>query len=482
MTPSPTSPGWWRRISLRARLVLSLLLVLAVALTVTGVTASTVLRSYLAGRIDDEMTTTVSSLRDGALAGPFRGPRQRQRLPSRYVVRVLAADGTLVADVLEPLGSEQPPDLSGVTPAEAAERAGVPYTVDNADGSPWRVLLTPLGTDQTFVLATSLDDVGETTARLRRIVLLVDLVVLLLGAVAALAAVRGSLRPLVRIEETAEAIAGGDLSRRVPEEGGTSTEIGRLSRALNGMLSQLEVAFAARAASEERMRRFMADASHELRTPLTSIRGFAELYRQGAVTGPDDLDRLMGRIEDESHRMAGLVEDLLLLARLDEQRPLRRDVVDLVVLAADAVHDAKAGAPDHTVRIELPDAGPDRGVLVLGDEERLRQVTMNLVVNAVRHTPAGTTVVVRAFNEAGAGVLEVSDDGPGLPESSKSSVFDGFTRPDPSRGREHGGGAGLGLTIVAALVRAHGGQVDVDSVPGAGATFRVRLPAAPPED
>ena len=481
MTTPPTSPGWWRRISLRARLVLSLLLVLAVALTVTGVTASTVLRSYLAGRIDDEMTTTVSSLRDGALAGPLRGPRQRQRLPSRYVVRVLAADGSLVADVLEPLDSEQPPDLSGVTPAEAAERAGVPYTVDNADGSPWRVLLTPLGTDETFVLATSLDDVGETTARLRRIVLLVDLVVLLLGAVAALAAVRGSLRPLVRIEETAEAIAGGDLSRRVPEEGGTGTEIGRLSHALNGMLSQLEVAFAARAASEERMRRFMADASHELRTPLTSIRGFAELYRQGAVAGPEDLDRLMGRIEDESHRMAGLVEDLLLLARLDEQRPLRRDVVDLVVLAADAVHDARVGAPDHTVRIELPDAGPDHGVLVLGDEERLRQVTMNLVVNAVRHTPAGTTVVVRAFNETGVGVLEVSDDGPGLPEPATGSVFDGFTRPDPSRGREHGGGAGLGLTIVAALVRAHGGEVDVESEPAAGATFRVRLPSAPPE-
>ena len=475
------STAWWRRLSLRARLVLSLLLVLVVALSLTGVTASAVLRSYLAGRIDDEMVSTVASLRKGPLAGPFRGPRQRQQLPSRYVVRVLAADGTLVADLLDPLGSDLAPQLSGVTSAEAARRAGTPYTLDNAVGTPWRVLLTPLGSGQTFVLATSLDDVDATTSRLRRIVLLVDLAVLLLGALVGLAAVRGSLRPLVRIEETAEAIAGGDLSRRVPEEGSPHTEVGRLSRALNGMLSQLEIAFAARAASEERMRRFMADASHELRTPLTSIQGFAELYRQGAVTGTDEMDRLMRRIEDESHRMAGLVEDLLLLASLDEQRPLRDDVVDLVVLAADAAHDARGSAPDHTVLLELPGGDADEehgGVLVRGDEERLRQVLMNLVVNAVRHTPAGTTVVVRTFIGDGSGVLEVRDDGPGLPVTTTGSVFDGFTRPDPARGRVDGGGAGLGLTIVAALVRAHGGEVEVDSAPGAGATFRVRLPLA----
>lgn len=467
----------WQRTSLRLRLLLSLLLVLTLALALTGFTASAVLRSYLAGRVDDEMVRTVASLRNGPMAGPFRGPRQRQPLPSRYVVQVLAADGTVVADLLDPVGGDQPPDLTGVTAAEAAERAGAPYTRENAGGTPWRVLLTPVGGGQTLVLATSLDDVDATTARLRRIVLLVDLVVLLLGALAGLAAVRGSLRPLVRIEATAGAIADGDLSRRVPEEGGPNTEIGRLSRALNRMLSQLETAFAARAESEERMRRFMADASHELRTPLTSIRGFAELYRQGAVTGSDDLDRLMGRIEDESRRMAGLVEDLLLLARLDQERPLRDDVVDLVVLAADAVHDARAGAADHAVRIELPQRDDGEGVLVRGDEERLRQVLMNLVVNAVRHTPAGTTVVVRAYQEAASGVLEVSDDGPGLPAAT-GSVFDGFARPDPSRGREEGGGAGLGLTIVAALVRAHGGEVEVESAPGEGATFRVRLPLA----
>ena len=229
------------------------------------------------------------------------------------------------------------------------------------------------------MLATSLDDVGGDHGRgCAASCSLVDLVVLLLGAVAALAAVRGSLRPLVRIEETARGHRPRATSPAgCPRRAARAPRSAGSRRALNGMLSQLEVAFAARAASEERMRRFMADASHELRTPLTSIQGFAELYRQGAVTGTDELDRLMGRIEGESLRMAGLVEDLLLLARLDEQRPLRRDVVDLVVLAADAVHDARAAAPEHTVRLDLPAgrrrarrAGAGRrGAAAAGDDE-----------------------------------------------------------------------------------------------------------------
>jgi two-component system OmpR family sensor kinase len=225
------------------------------------------------------------------------------------------------------------------------------------------------------------------------------------------------------------------------------------------MLAQLEEAFAARTRSEHRMRRFLADASHELRTPLTSIRGFAELYRQGAVRDPDEVDRLMRRIEDEAARMGGLVEDLLLLARLDQQRPLRQDLVDLVVLAADAVHDARAAAPEHVVRllVETPPHEGDAGILVRGDEARLRQVLMNLVSNAVRHTPPGTHVEVSARAVGGDAVLEVVDDGPGLPAAE---------------------GSGLGLTIVAELVRAHGGRLEVETAPGVGATFRVLLPPA----
>ena len=271
----------------------------------------------------------------------------------------------------------------------------------------------------------------------------------------------------------------------MPDEGAEHTEVGRLSRALNTMLTQLESAFAERTESEGRMRRFMSDASHELRTPLTSIRGFAELYRQGAVTGEEDLGRLMRRIEDESERMSGLVEDLLLLARLDEQRPLRRDVVDLVVLAADAVHDARATSPGHVVRLERGGDGAGDGAgagsaacWCCGDEERLRQVLMNLVTNALRHTPPGTTVTIGTRVEKGRALLEVRDDGPGLPTAATGTLFERFVRPDPARGRSSGGGAGLGLAIVAALVASHGGSVEVDSEPGAGATFRVWLPVA----
>jgi two-component system OmpR family sensor kinase len=451
------TPG---RFSLRTRLVVAVLLILAVALAVAGVAASALLRGYLAGRLDDEMVAVVGSLQRGMMGqrpGPMR--MMRQDLPSRYVVRVLAGDGSTLVQLADPITSGPQPDLGGVTTAVTAEHAGAPYTVTAADGTPWRVLLTPLSQGRTFALATSLRDVQATASRLRGTILVVDVAVLLLGAFAAVVAVRGSLRPLGRIEETAEAIAGGDLARRVPEEGGPRTEVGRLSRALNGMLAQLEEAFAARTRSEHRMRRFLADASHELRTPLTSIRGFAELYRQGAVRDPDEVDRLMRRIEDEAARMGGLVEDLLLLARLDQQRPLRQDLVDLVVLAADAVHDARAGAPEHVVRllVETPPHEGDAGILVRGDEARLRQVLMNLVSNAVRHTPPGTHVEVSARAVGGDAVLEVVDDGPGLPAAE---------------------GSGLGLTIVAELVRAHGGRLEVETAPGVGATFRVLLPPA----
>jgi two-component system OmpR family sensor kinase len=454
------SPG---RFSLRTRLIVAVLLILTVALGVAGVAASTLLRGYLAGRVDDEMVSVVGSLQRGMMGqrlGPMR--MMRQDLPSRYVVRVLGADGGTLVTLADPITAGPPPDLGGVTAAVAAEHAGTPYTVTAGDGTPWRVLLTPLPQGRTFALATSLQDVQATAARLRGTILAVDVAVLLLGALAALVAVRGSLRPLGRIEETAEAIAGGDLARRVPEEGGPRTEVGRLSRALNGMLGQIEEAFAARTESEHRMRRFLADASHELRTPLTSIRGFAELYRQGAARDPAELDRLMRRIEDEASRMGDLVEDLLLLARLDQRRPLRQDLVDVVVLAADAVHDARAAAPDHVVRltVETAPGDGDAGILVRGDEARLRQVLMNLVSNAVRHTPPGTHVEVRARAADGNPVVEVVDDGPGVAADE---------------------GSGLGLTIVAELVRAHGGRLEVETAPGAGATFRVLLPPAGPE-
>ena len=326
------------------------------------------------------------------------------------------------------------------------------------------------------------------------------------------AIVRTSLRPLVKIEQTAAAIADGDLTRRVPDpEPGAAepkTELGRLSRALNAMLTQIEAAFTARAASEtaarnaelgardaafaaqasetrarrseERMRQFVADASHELRTPLTTIRGFAELYRQGAAGSPEDTARVVRRIEDEAARMGLLVEDLLLLARLDRERPLVLGPVELPVLATEAVQAAQAIAPERDIALEIiPGAGD---LVVLADDARLRQVLGNLMTNALTHTPPDASVTLRLRSETGnLAVIEVADTGPGLPPEQAERVFERFYRADAARTRRTGGaaGTGLGLAIVAALVAAHHGSVEVLETPGGGATFRVRLPLAP---
>jgi two-component system OmpR family sensor kinase len=297
-------------------------------------------------------------------------------------------------------------------------------------------------------------------------------VVLLLTGVLGLVVVRAGLRPLEGVEATAEAIATGDLTRRVPP-GPPGTEVGRLSDSLNGMLHQIENAFRGREASEARLRRFVADASHELRTPLTTIRGYAELFRQGAVVDAEEQTRALERIETESVRMGVLVDDLLLLARLDQQRPLEREPVDLARLAAKAVEDARAADPDRTYVLAADDAVRE----VLGDTDRLHQVLANLLANVREHCPPGTTarVGVRTVDEEAGATwvqVDVTDDGPGLDPDQLSRVFERFYRVDGSR---TGGGSGLGLSIVQAVVDAHDGQVGCSSVLGQGATFSFRL-------
>ena len=476
--------GVVERTPLRVQIVAALLALVTLALVVTGVAATTALRGYLVDRVDSQLVSAAEPLLSRP-EGPRRFDRpgpEVYRPPSDFYAQVSDAAGQ-VTEVVEPTtGDTARPAMPLLDARTAALRAGHPFTVSaSAGGGEWRVLVVPLRNGaQTVSLGLELDGVDSTVRRLQLIVVVVSLVVLALLTLLVYAFVRASLRPLEAVETTAAAIAAGDLSRRV-REGDPRTEVGRLSRALNGMLTQIEAAFRARSQSEadarrseERMRRFVADASHELRTPLTSIRGFAELYRQGAAEDPAEVARAMARIEAEASRMGLLVEDLLLLARLDQQRPLERRPVDLLELATDAVHDARAVAPNRPVDLRvLGDEAP----IVLGDDARLRQVVGNLITNALTHTPDGTPVTVAVGSADGRVVLEVADEGPGLAPDEAARVFERFYRADPSRTREQGG-SGLGLSIVAALVAAHGGTVEVDTAPGAGARFVVALPPA----
>ncbi|HEY6706149.1 MAG TPA: HAMP domain-containing sensor histidine kinase [Actinomycetota bacterium] len=495
MTVRPLATGrrLLERTPLRVKLIVAVLTLVTVALVLIGTASVAVLDRYLVGRLDDQLELVArgsAGERPSGLPGPGRDHRGP---PSPYLVQYRFANGQLDEEVKNPLDEDQPTPHVPDDAAWFSANSGKVVTVPASGGAGrWRVAVQPRrdGSGGSVVVAASLDPIDSTTRQLRLIDLGVSLVVLAVLAGAGAAIVRASLRPLVEIEQTARAIAAGDLARRVPDRD-PGTEVGRLGRALNTMLAQIESAFSARAASEasarrseDRMRRFVADASHELRTPLTTIRGFAELYRQGAARDPAELDRLMRRIEDQAARMGLLVEDLLLLVRLDQQRPLDRSPVDLLALAADAVTDASAVAPDRRIELVLGsgDDRPRHALVVLGDSERLRQVLANLVGNALRHTPAGSPVEVRvgeaAFDGRPGAAVEVVDHGPGLTPEQTERVFERFYRADPARSGADGG-TGLGLSIVAALVAVHGGTVQVDSVAGRGARFRVVLPLAP---
>ena len=471
-----------RAAPLRLRLVAILLALALVALLVTAATAVTLLRGQLIGKVDAQVSAVARGVANGGpLTGLGGAPERRGQLPTTQYAVLLLDNGDQVQLGRRLNPAVPAPDLSEITPHLVRLMHGRAFTVEAVDGSvQWRcVALRITGTqagDVTLVVAQSLADVGDTVARMRAILAVVGFVVLLALGVLGWAVVRRALRPLTEVESVARTIAGGDLSRRVPQ-GPASTEVGRLAESLNSMLSQIEHAFAVREASELRMRRFVSDASHELRTPLATVRGYAELYRQGAVSKPEEIATAMRRIETEAARMGALVEDLLTLARLDEQRPEQRAPVDLTVLAADAVHDARALDPGREVRLSALH-GQLGAVVVQGDESRLRQVVTNLVANALRHTPAGCPIELLVGVQDGSGLLQVRDHGPGIAPEQVSSVFERFFRADPSRGRGRGGGSGLGLAIVAAIVASHHGQVGVSQTPGGGATFLVRLPLA----
>ncbi|HZD97816.1 MAG TPA: HAMP domain-containing sensor histidine kinase [Micromonosporaceae bacterium] len=491
---------------LRTRLIAGILALVALSLLAISVISYVGLNRYLVGRIDQELISTaqkpsILTLRDAPPSGAFV-------LPTNWLFASKTSNG------MGPVFPDLPVKSQPTWPRSATEVADLPrqpYTSRASDGTDWRLLAFYNQEGQLDFLGQSLTDVEGSIHRFLLIQLIVGGGTLLIITAIGAEVIRRSLRPLTQIEAKAAAITAGDLTQRVPEYEPNAevpkTEVGTLGRTLNTMLDAIEQAFQARAdsealardaanaahqaelrarRSETRMRQFAADASHELRTPLTTIRGFAELYRQGAARDPAEVARLMRRIEDEAQRMGLLVDDLLLLARLDQERPLEQIPVDLRVVAADAVAAAHVVAPARPVSLDVvTGTGP---LIVTGDELRIRQVVSNLMTNALTYTPAETPVVLRLSADVGsAGRLaqvDVVDSGPGLDDDHMAHAFERFYRGDTARTRRaeggHSSGTGLGLAIVAALVKAHGGTVEARRTPGGGATFRVRLPLEQP--
>jgi two-component system OmpR family sensor kinase len=470
----------------------------AVGLLVVDISSIFLLRSYLVQRVDQQLGIEVRRAQLIKLPSDYAG-RRGPDIGVRTATALYMSDGTLVAG---PGTVTTPPDLGGFAALSGHSGQG-PFTVDGRDGR-WRVEVAARpGRDGIAVAAASMSEIEQTEGTLLSIAGGVTIVVLVGIGFAAAKVVAIGMRPLTRMEEAAGQIAGGDLSLRV-EDADSHTESGRLGTALNVMLVRIETAMADKTASERRLRQFLADAAHELRTPLTSIHGFAELYRRGGVPVGADLDDAMWAIESEVGRMRLLVNDLLLLARLDEERPLDQRPVDLLAVAADTVRDAHVRVPTRFVLLGPLDDADDTfdPVTVAGDEARLRQVATNLVANALQHTPDDAEVVVRVGRspavaaiepenqqpaattgnrlppDSPVAVLEVADSGPGMNRSDAARAFERLYRGDPSRSRRHGG-AGLGLSIVAAIVQAHGGRCELWTEPGSGARFRVLLPAAP---
>lgn len=485
MTHPPTQRPRWSAISrvaprlaalpLRVRLVALLVLLLLVALSLTSIATSAVMRRQLMDSVDRDLNAAAEPTASQVLTQLFN--HRGEGIPTNYAVLFMPTDGSSPFGV-NPTGERLHPKIPILALNDPRVVHGTLFTVASTDGEMrWRVVPGQLRDGSaTFAVAVPLRGVDTTIQRMLGFAILIGLAVIASCALLGWFGVRRAFRPLAQIEDTAAGIAGGDLTQRIPEPT-SKDEVASLARSLNAMLAQIEQSFSVREASEDRMRQFVADASHELRTPLATVRGYAELFRQGAVTKPDDVAGAMRRIEDEAIRMGGLVEDLLLLTRLDSQRPLEKGPVDLTVLAADAVQDARALDSTRQVRL-LGLSGDLQPTTIEGDEARLRQVVSNLVGNAVNHTPEGTDIEIAVGSDAGRAKLEVRDHGAGVDPVKARKVFERFYRADASRVRGNGGGNGLGLAIVAAIVNAHGGRVGVAATPGGGATFVVDLPTA----
>ncbi|MGM7669577.1 ATP-binding protein [Microbacterium sp. A93] len=490
----------WKTSSLRTQLVVMTTGLMLLAVIITAALTASLFRQELVRQIDEDLFVNRNNVSRyltslGTNVDFFSSPQSILR----FYGELQDNEGKTTTNSSFTGANEDRPQVPSLDAAEVVERDNdafeVPGTTEASRG--WRVQMYRLESGEgSLAIALPLEPVHDSVDRVTSLVATIGLLATAGASVIAYGVTTRAFKPLLRVERTAAQIAAGDLSRRV-EIGAPDTEVGRLSRSLNAMLAHIEIAFRSKERSEEKMRRFIQDASHELRTPLVTIRGFSELYRHGGISDPEDVGAAMGRIEGEAKRMGQLVEDLLTLARLDEQRPLEHRPVDLMMLAHDAVLDARVNAPDREVRLEGLDGGRAGSAPTVGDEGKIRQVIANLVTNALRYTPEGTPLEIavgtvdvlpgsvhadgRQVHGSRDSVIEIRDHGPGIDEEDANRVFERFYRADSSRQRETGG-TGLGLAIVAAIVAQHDGTVRLDQTPGGGATMSMRLPWVGPSD
>ncbi len=479
----------FRHWSLRNRLLLATVVVAAIGIAASDFAANAELRGFLIRQVDSQLTSVADGSitrlvragiapsnddgTNGSTTSPFRAVSPLRGVPSATSLTLLDASGVVLGEVGGDISSGgSPATFSGMTLVQVAATKGKAFTVhtENPQTSTRAVAFVLPSNLGSVVISVSLNSVERTLHELSLLFLLISLAVLFLIGLISRWLITLSLKPLLEVEVIAAAIADGDLSARLPEMQ-SKTEIGRLTKSLNTMLGRIEESFEQKNASESKLRRFVADASHELRTPLTAIRGFAELHRQGAVSGTEKTKELVGRIEKESIRIGSLVEDLLLLARMDEARPHSLEPVDLTHLIKESVASALAAGPDHPIALEVP-----ADLYVLGDNKRIHQALGNLLANARTHTPSGTSIKVSAATSDLETTVAVEDSGPGLSESDQERIFERFFRVDPSRARHAGEGSGLGLSIVDAVMKAHGGSVSVESEIGKGSTFTLHFP------
>lgn len=467
----------WNAISLRTKVTGVTVLLLTIGLLVSGIGTMAMLKPALIGQLDTQLKAVEQDL-SSVLQLSKTGTTQ-QIAPTDYYYAVYSASGILLEQNWSDKPAASRPDLpNGITVAQAGTLEGAIFPIKSENNRTlFHAIAVPVtfddstGTLGTVVVALSTASVDRLMTTYLSIFLGLGIAIVIVGALLTRFLVTTTFAPLRQVEETAVAIADGNLSLRLPASAPTNTEVGRLNRSLNIMLARIDRAFADRARTIDQMQRFVGDASHELRTPLVSVRGYAELYRMGALQTPEDVAQAMDRIEKEAIRMGALVEDLLELARMDESRPLEISTFDLLTVAQDAALDAGAFDPERTITVS------GDSVEIQAEENKIRQVVTNLMGNALRFTPVGSPLELVVSHNDGAknATISIVDHGEGIPKQLREKIFERFYRADNSRARETGG-SGLGLAIVASIVRAHGGDIKVTATKGGGATFSVSLP------